>query len=186
MNKSCAFAIWITGLPASGKSTITAALRPRVEAVGLPVEVLESDVLRRILTPSPSYSDDERDLFYRALAFAGSRLVAHGITVIFDATATKQVHRTFARDLIGRFVEVAVECPLDVCMARDTKGTYRKGLAGESKTVPGLQTPYEAPRAPDVRIESLHTSTEGAVDRILAVLHERGFVSATGKKLSDG
>ena len=186
MNKSSAFAIWITGLPASGKSTITAALRPRLEAAGLLVEVLESDVLRRILTPSPSYSDDERDLFYRAIAFTGSRLVAHGITVIFDATATKQVHRTFARNLIGHFVEVAVECPLDVCMARDTKGTYRKGLAGESKTVPGLQTPYESPEAPDVRIDSVHTSTDAAVDRILAILSNRGFVSSVVKKLSDG
>jgi adenylylsulfate kinase len=90
------FAIWITGLPASGKSTITAALRPRLEAAGLRVEVLESDALRRILTPVPSYSDDERDLFYRAMAFAGSRLVAHGITVIFDATGGKQAYRAYA------------------------------------------------------------------------------------------
>ena len=112
--------------------------------------------------------------------------MAHGITVIFDATATKQVHRTFARNLIGRFVEVAVECPLDVCMARDTKGTYRKGLAGESNTVPGLQTPYESPQSPHVRIDSVCTSTEVAVDRILAVLCESAFVSAAAKKLSDG
>lgn len=150
------------------------------------MDVLESDVLRRVLTPSPSYSDDERDLFYRAMAFAGSRLVAHGITVIFDATATKRAYRAFARDLIDRFVEVAVECPLDVCMARDKKGTYRKGLAGESTTVPGLQTPYEAPQHPDVRIDSVQTSTEAAVDRILAVLSDRGFVSAAVKKLTDG
>src|SRR5690349_16465172 len=186
MNEVNAFAIWITGLPASGKSTIATALRPRLEAVGLRMEVLESDVLRRILTPSPSYSDDERDLFYRAVAFMGSRLVAHGITVVFDATATKQAYRAFARDLIDRFVEVAVECPLDVCMARDTKGTYRKGLAGESKTVPGLQTPYESPQAPEVRIDSAHTSTDGAVDRILAVLSDRGFVLGVPKKLTDG
>ena len=171
------FAIWITGLPASGKSTITEALQPRLEAAGLHVEVLESDTLRRLLTPSPSYSDVERNLFYRAMAFAGSRLVAHGVTVVFDATATKREYRAFARDLIDRFVEVAVECPLDVCMARDTKGTYRKGLAGESKTVPGLQTPYEAPENPDVRIDSVHMSTQAAVERILAVLRDRQLIS---------
>ena len=176
MNEVNAFAIWITGLPASGKSTIATALRPRLEAVGLRMEVLESDVLRRILTPSPSYSDDERDLFYRAVAFMGSRLVAHGITVVFDATATKQAYRAFARNLIGRFVEVAVECPLDVCMARDTKGTYRKGLEGRSTTVPGLHTPYESPENPDVRIDSLHMSTEAAVDRALAVLRDRRLI----------
>ena len=84
------FAIWVTGLPASGKSTITEALQSGLEAAGLQVEVLESDTLRRLLTPSPSYSDAERSLFYRAMAFAGSRLVAHRVTVVFDATATKQ------------------------------------------------------------------------------------------------
>ena len=171
------FAIWITGLPASGKSTITAALRPRLEAAGLRVEVLESDAAREILTPSPSYSDEERDLFYRALAFTGSRLVAHGVTVIFDATASKRAYRTFARDFIGDFVEVAVECPLEVCMARDKKGTYRKGLAGEAKTVPGLQTSYETPLAPDLCIDSEQIKAEAAVDRIVALLCKRGFVS---------
>lgn len=177
MNEPTAFAIWITGLPASGKSTIAAALRPRLEAAGLRVELLESDVLRRILTPSPSYSEEERDFFYRAMAFAGSRVVAHGVTVIFDATATKRAHRAFARHLVPRFIEVVVECPLEVCIARDTKGTYRKGLAGESKTVPGLQAPYEAPLIPDLRIDSDHTSPQEAVDRIVAVLRDRGFVS---------
>ena len=172
------FAIWITGLPASGKSTIAAALQPRLEAAGLRVEVLESDAVRQILTPSPSYSDEERDLFYRALAFTGSRLVAHGVTVIFDATATRRAHRAFARQLIARLIEVSIECPLEVCMARDKKGTYRKGLAGESKTVPGLQTPYEAPVAPDVRIDSEQTAADAAVDRIVAVLCEKGFMSA--------
>lgn len=177
MNRPTAFAIWITGLPASGKSTITAVLHSRLEAAGLLVDVLESDAVRHILTPSPSYADDERDLFYRAVAFTGSRLVAHGITVIFDATATKQTYRAFARDLIDQFVEVAVECPLDVCMGRDTKGTYRKGLAGQSNTVPGLQIPYESPQAPDVRIDSVQTSTEMAVDRILEVLRNRRLIA---------
>ena len=172
------FAIWITGLPASGKSTIAAALQPRLEAAGLRVEVLESDAVRQILTPSPSYSDEERDLFYRALAFTGGRLVAHGVTVIFDATATRRAHRAFASQLIARLIEVSVECPLEVCMARDKKGTYRKGLAGETKTVPGLQTPYEAPVAPDVRIDSEQTTADAAVDRIVAVLCEKGFMSA--------
>ncbi|MEK6526177.1 MAG: adenylyl-sulfate kinase, partial [Nitrospirota bacterium] len=74
---SPSFAIWITGLPASGKSSIVASLRPRLETLGLRVEVLESDAVRRFLTPAPTYSREERDLFYRALAFLGSRLVCH-------------------------------------------------------------------------------------------------------------
>ena len=86
-----AFAIWITGLPASGKSTIVSALKPQLEGLGLTVEVLESDEVRRVITPRPTYSEAERDLFYRALAFIGQRLVAHGVSVVFDATASRRV-----------------------------------------------------------------------------------------------
>jgi len=172
-----AFAIWITGLPASGKSTIVAALTPRLEALGLRVEVLESDAVRRSLTPNPTYSHQERDLFYRALAFFGSRLVAHGITVIFDATANRREYRDLARGLIARFMEVAVECPLEVCMARDQKGTYRKALAGESTTVPGLQETYEPPPQPDVLIESATTKPEVAAEQIVSALRARGYLN---------
>jgi adenylylsulfate kinase len=161
-----AFAVWITGLPASGKSTIASALKPQLEGLGLTVEVLESDEVRRMVTPIPTYSDAERDLFYRALAFTGQKLVAHGVTVVFDATASRRVYRDFAKSLISRFVEVAVECPLTICMERDRKGTYRKGRQGESLTVPGLQSPYEAPVTPDLRIDTTATSAGEAARRI--------------------
>jgi adenylylsulfate kinase len=168
-----AFAVWVTGLPASGKSTIVAALRPRLEALGLRVEVLESDDARRLLTPAPTYSHEERELFYRALAFAGSRLVAHGITVIFDATANRRAYRGFARSLIPRFVEVAVECPLDVCMARDRKGTYLRGRTGKSATVPGLQDPYEPPLDPMVTIDTTRTDPDAGAELVVAALRAR-------------
>ena len=150
--------MWITGLPASGKSTIVSSLKPQLEGLGLTVEVLESDEVRRVITPTPTYSEAERDLFYRALAFTGQRLVAHGVTVVFDATASRRVYRDFARSVIPRFIEVAVECPLTTCMERDKKGTYRKGQLGESLTVPGLQSPYEAPINPDLRIDTTTTT----------------------------
>jgi adenylylsulfate kinase len=166
MNRSEGFAIWITGLPASGKSTIVSALKPQLEAMGFAVEVLESDEVRRVITPIPTYSETERDLFYRALAFTGQRLVAHGVTVVFDATANRRVYRDFARSVIPRFIEIAVECPLTTCMERDRKGTYRKGQSGESLTVPGLQSPYEAPINPDLRIDTTATPSNDAARRI--------------------
>ncbi|MBM4121250.1 MAG: adenylyl-sulfate kinase [Nitrospira sp.] len=173
-----AFAVWLTGLPASGKSAITAALKSKLEALGLRVEVLESDELRLALTPSPTYSREERDLFYRSMAFTGSRLVAHGVTVIFDATANRRTYRDFARTLIPHFMEVAVECPLEVCMARDQKGTYKKGLAGKSATVPGLQDTYEAPLKPEIKIDSAHIAPEAAADLILVAIRKR-FLSSS-------
>lgn len=164
---SVAFAIWITGLPASGKSTIVSALKPQLEGLGLTVEVLESDEVRRVITPTPSYSEAERDLFYRALAFTGQKLVAHGVTVVFDATASRRVYRDFAKSVIPRFVEVSVECPLTTCIKRDKKGTYRKGQLGESLTVPGLQSPYEVPTNADLRIDTTTTTSSDAAHQIL-------------------
>jgi adenylylsulfate kinase len=170
---SKAFAIWLTGLPASGKSTIVAALKPHLEALDCTVEVLESDAVRRVLTPTPTYSHAERDLFYRALAFMGARLVSHGITVIFDATANKRAYRDFARSLIPNFIEVAVECPLELAMERDYKGTYQRGQQGESSTVPGLQDPYEAPVQPEVAIDAATLSANDAARKVLEVVKEK-------------
>jgi adenylylsulfate kinase len=161
-----AFAIWVTGLPASGKSTIVSALKPQLEGLGVTVEVLESDEVRRVITSTPTYSEAERDLFYRALVFTGQKLVAHGVTVVFDATASRRVYRDFAKSVIPRLIEVSVECPLAICMERDRKGTYRKGQLGESLTVPGLQSPYEAPINPDLRIDSTITPSGDAARQI--------------------
>jgi adenylylsulfate kinase len=165
-----AFAIWITGLPASGKSTIVSVLKLLLEELGLTVEVLESDEVRRVITPIPTYSEAERDLFYRSLALTGQKLVEHGVTVVFDATGSRRAYREFARSVIPRFIEIAVECPLAICMERDRKGTYRKGQQGESLTVPGLQSPYEAPITPDLRIDSTITSSSDAARQILDLI----------------
>jgi adenylylsulfate kinase len=168
-----AFAIWLTGLPASGKSTIVAALKPQLEGLGCAVEVLESDAVRRILTPVPTYSHEERDLFYRALALMGARLVMHGVTVIFDATANRRAYRDFARSLIPRFIEAAVECPLELAMQRDYKGTYQRGQRGETSTVPGLQDPYEAPLNPEVKIDTTRFSAKEAAKTIVELVRTK-------------
>lgn len=168
-----AFAIWITGLPASGKSTIVSVLKPQLEGLGLTVEVLESDEVRRVITPTPTYSEAERDLFYRALVFTGEKLLAHGVTVVFDATASRRVYRDVARSVIPRFIEVSVECPLATCMERDKKGTYRKGQSGESLTVPGLQSPYEAPLHPDLTIDTTKVPAKEAAEKIVELVTDK-------------
>ena len=173
MTQPPACGIWVTGLPASGKSTIVSALRPQLEALGLTVDVLESDEVRRLLTPQATYSSEERDLFYRALAFTGQRLVAHGVTVVFDATASRQAYRDWARAMIPHFIEVAVECPLALCMKRDRKGTYQKGLRGESTTVPGLQSPYESPVNPELRIDTTKFSPQEGAKQICEFVRSR-------------
>jgi adenylylsulfate kinase len=174
-----AFAVWLTGLPASGKSAIAGALMSSLSHSGLVVELLESDALRRLLTPAPTYTREERDLFYAALAFFGSRLVAHGVSVVFDATANRRAYRDLARALIPNFLEVAVICPLEVCRRRDPKGIYRRGETDRSATVPGLQEPYEPPLDPEVVVDTTTMSPGAAAAKIMEALYTQGYLTAS-------
>ncbi len=166
MSGNMGFAIWMTGLPASGKSTITRELMNKLKARGIPAVVLESDEMRRILTPDATYSPDERDRFYRMMVQIGDLLVRSKVNVIFDATANKREYRNHARALITGFLEVYVQCPLEVCMKRDPKGIYGRAAAGNAGFVPGMQVPYEPPLNPEVTLDG-QASPESAADTIL-------------------
>jgi adenylylsulfate kinase len=102
--------------------------------------------------------------------------VAHGVPVIFDATANRRRYRDAARAAIGRFVEVAVECPLEVCVARDPKGIYRSARAGAASTVPGLQASYEAPEHPEVVVSGRSDSPALEARAIVRALEDRGYL----------
>lgn len=171
-----AFAVWITGLPASGKSTLAAALAAQLEAQGQRVAVLESDVLRRIFARQPLYTDEARDAFYEQMVYVGALLTQHGVPVIFDATANRRSYRERARRQIARFVEVYVATPLEVCMARDPKHIYQRAQAGEAANVPGLQAAYEAPEDPDVIVDGENEAPGYAARRILAAICAKKFL----------
>ena len=171
-----AFAIWMTGLPASGKSTVTSALAGQLRERGLQVTVLESDKLRTAFSENPQYDERERELFYKALAFIGRVLVEHGISVIFDATANRRSYRSRARGQIARFIEVFVDTPLEVCAARDPKGIYRMAREGKASHVPGMQSAYEPPENPDVVIQGEKEDPTAAAGRVVASLQSKGFL----------
>jgi adenylylsulfate kinase len=173
-----AFAIWITGLPSSGKSTISRSLVRELQDRDVDIAVLESDSLRRVLTPHATYTEEEREIFYRSMTYIGSLLVKHGVPVIFDATANRRRYRAGAKAAIKRFVEVYVDCPLEICMARDPKGIYRKAQSGESATVPGFQASYEPPEHPDVRVSGVDESPDVAAHTIMRMLQQRGYLSS--------
>ena len=165
------FAVWLTGLPASGKSTLARELLGRLRARGVDAALLESDVMRTQLTPFPRYDEAERDLFYAALAALGAFLVRAGRPVIFDATANRRRYRDAARASVGRFCEVHVDTPLAACRARDPKRLY---LAGGN--LPGVNAPYEAPRAPELVVEGERGKPAEAAARIVAHLEARGWL----------
>jgi adenylylsulfate kinase len=174
-----AFAVWITGLPASGKSTVTGALARKLGERGVRFAVLESDALRKTFSDGGAggaYGEQDRDYFYGSLAFIGQVLVEQGICVIFDATANRRSYRDRARQRISRFAEVFVDSPLEVCMRRDPKGIYRKAREGEAANVPGLQVGYEPPERPDVVIRGDRENPEEAAGRIMDLLSNRHFL----------
>jgi adenylylsulfate kinase len=165
------FAVWLTGLPASGKSAIARELLRALHERGVDAAVLESDVMRTQLTPHARYDDAERDFFYAALADIGAALVARGRAVVFDATANRRRYRDAARGRIARFCEVHVATPLEVCRARDPKGLYRAG-----GSVPGAGAVYEPPPRPELAVRGDEGTPDEAARRIVDALAARGWL----------
>lgn len=170
------WAIWITGLPASGKTTVTRALKERLDAMGVGVQILESDTVRRVLTPKPTYSPEERETFYNSMVYIGVLLTRNGVNVIFDATANKRRWRRAARGLIDDFLQVYIRCPLKICRERDTKGIYEKASTGEATYVPGAQEEYEEPLYADVELDCVEDPPEASADKIIEEMRENGFI----------
>jgi adenylylsulfate kinase len=161
-------------LPASGKSTVARALAAELAGRGIRAAVLESDAVRREITPRPKYNDEERDAFYATLAYLARMLVLNGVPVIVDATANLRAYRERARDAIPRFLEVHVRCPLAVCQARDPKGIYRRGAEGTARDVPGVSAPFEPPLKPEVVVDGEREDPAAAARRIVSALEKQG------------
>lgn len=171
------FAIWLTGLPSSGKTTLAHVLSDLLLERGVAVQVLDSDELRRRLTPNPTYSPEERDWFYDVVTFLAELLTDNGVNVLVAATASLRAYRRVARARIGRFAEVYLDCSPEVCRARDSKGLWKRADMGEISALPGLGTPYEPPESPDVRVDTVRLSSEAAAHQILHQLDEQKFFS---------
>jgi adenylylsulfate kinase len=173
------FAIWLTGLPSSGKTTLAHALSRLLSERGVAVQVLDSDDLRRRLTPNPTYSSEERDWFYNVVTFLAGLLTDNGINVLIAATASRRAYRQAARARIGRFAEVYVDCSPEVCRARDPKGLWKRADEGEITTLPGAGVPYDPPQSPEVHVDTARLSVEKAARHILAQLDAQGFFVST-------
>jgi adenylylsulfate kinase len=150
--------VWITGLPASGKSTLAARVRAHLG----PVVVLDGDEVREALAAG-GFDRGGRDAFYATLGRLAALLAHQGHVVVVPATAPRRAHRDAARELAPRFVEVYVQTPLEVCAARDPKGLYAAARAGRAPALPGVGEPYEPPVDPDVIAGDDHDAAIAAI-----------------------
>lgn len=165
-----AFALWFTGLPAAGKTTLARAVQRQLADRGVQTLLLDSDELRTILTPQPTYSTEERDWFYGALADLAAWLVRNGISVLIAATANRRAYRQRARQQIAHFGEVYVRCALATCQRRDPKGIYARAASGTARHVPGLDATFEAPLHPAATVDTEQSTPEASAAAVIQQL----------------
>jgi adenylylsulfate kinase len=159
--------MWFTGLPGCGKTTIVQHVKAVLSEKGVDAKILQLDEIRRVVTPEPKYTEEERDIVYASLAYMAMLLSEAGVNVMVDATANKRRYRDLARRLIPNFGEVFIRAPLEVCMERETmrkaqfspQGIYKKAT-GEKAAVPGINVAYEEPLSPEIAVDTIKMSPE--------------------------
>lgn len=164
--------VWLTGLSGAGKSTIANALEKRLFADGRHTYILDGDNLRHGLNKDLGYSVPDRVENVRRVAEVARLMVDAGLIVIVAFIAPFRAERRMARELFGdgEFIEVFVDAPLEVCEKRDTKGLYARARRGDLRDFTGIDSPYEAPEAPEVHLDAARTPVESCVEQILPYL----------------
>jgi len=169
--------LWFTGLSGSGKSTLATYLMPKLREAGKNVEILDGDEVRENLSKGLGFSKEDRDTNIRRIGFVANLLARNGVVAITAAISPYREIRSEVRSRAqAAFVEVYVQCPIDVLEDRDTKGLYKKAKAGIIKNFTGISDPYEAPESPEVLVDTSKESIEESAEKILAYLRKRGLV----------
>lgn len=179
---ACGATVWLTGLPASGKSTIGAAVEERLLERGRWAYLLDGDNLRHGICGDLGFSAADRETNVRrvgelARLFADGGAIAIVALVSPFAAARRAVRESHAHEGL-RFIEVFVDTPLEVCAARDPKGLYAQARAGELHGLTGLDDPYEPPSEPDLRLTP-ELTVPGAADAVLGLLHRSASTPTT-------
>lgn len=159
--------IWLTGLSGSGKTTIGQEVTNALLKQGCKVELLDGDIVRTKLTKGLGFGKADRDENIRRIGFVSHLLTKHGVIVVVAAISPYREIRQEVRELIGNFIEVYVNAPLDVCEQRDVKGLYKKARSGEINNFTGVDDPYEPPLTHEVECWTNQESINESVQKVL-------------------
>jgi len=171
------FTLWFTGLSGAGKTTISEIVEKELrERLGR-VEVLDGDIVRTNLSKGLGFSKADRDTNILRIGFVAKLLTRNGVPVIVSAISPyKEARDMVRRDIEEDFIEVFVDCPVDVCAQRDVKGLYKKARAGEIKQFTGVSDPYEPPAAPELVLRTDEEEAHDSARKVIAKLEELGYV----------
>jgi adenylylsulfate kinase len=169
--------LWMTGLPCSGKSTVAGLVAGELRNRGAEVELLDADIVRQNLTKGLGFSKEDRDENIRRIGFVCHLLTRHGVVAISAAISPYRAAREEVRRVIGSFLEIYVNCPLEVCIQRDVKGMYKKALAGELENFTGVSDPYEEPLNPDLVLFTHRETPEESARKVVILLIATGYLA---------
>jgi bifunctional enzyme CysN/CysC len=177
--------VWLTGLSGAGKSTVANLLEKRLHAAGRHTYLLDGDNVRHGLNKDLGFTEEDRVENIRRVAEVARLMLDAGLIVLVSFISPYRAERRMARDLIGEgaFMEVFIDTPLAVAEQRDIKGLYKKARAGQLKNFTGIDSPYEAPEHPEIRIDTTHLSPAEAAERIFEALQARPSAPAVSREV---
>ena len=176
---SVGFVLWFTGLSASGKTTLAKEIERALIDRGMRnVQRLDGDTVRQDLTRDLGFSKEDRDENIRRITFVAELLSNNGVATLCSFISPYRAARANARARCRHFVEVYVECPLEILVERDPKGLYEKARAGKIRGFTGVDDPYEAPEVPEITVHTGTETVDESVQKILRHLEQAGLVGA--------
>jgi adenylyl-sulfate kinase len=170
------FVLWFTGLPCAGKTTLAIAIEHQLHARKVRLERLDGDTVRQSLTRDLGFSKEDRDKNIERVTFVAKLLSRNNVGVLAAFISPYKIMREHARQATTNFIEVFVDAPLEVCIARDVKGMYKQALEGKIQNFTGVNDPYEAPENPDIHIRTDQASVEASVQKIIAWLEAQAMI----------
>ena len=171
--------IWFTGLSGSGKSTVANQVAAHLHQSGRITYVLDGDNIRHGLNKNLGFSPEDRQENIRRIGEVAKLFADAGLITTTAFISPYRQDRDAVRDIMlpDRFIEVFVDCPLEICENRDPKGLYKKARAGELKGFTGIDAPYEAPQSPELVVNTNELDVAGCTEQVIAYLMEHGLTS---------
>ena len=168
--------LWFTGLSGAGKTTVSKLVEEELKRRGHKVEILDGDIIRTHLSKGLGFSKEDRDTNIKRIAFVCELLSRNEVIAIAAAISPYRATRDYARERIGNFVEIFVNCPLEVCMERDVKGLYEKAIAGEIDNFTGVSDPYEEPLAAEVVVSTHEETAAESAAKVIGKLEDLAYI----------